>query len=757
MCKVTTIESGWCFLRGRGREKVMKKIISINGSKIKKCILVISIFGIACCLLVLIPQVREMIIVFGESVIVHRPLTHSAWHSRMVRWGLIGVASCLFILLLLPPKHRERILLGVLAIIVVGGVTISIFLKFPLSAAITLIFGVFSFASMFGYMYLFNKDFRSALISAALYDGVFLWVLTESLGFFKLLGFTGILCGWIGHDIFLLSFLILKYKKENFKIKKLILHIPQLRWEYCTLGIILIVTFFIALLYPPNNWDSMTYHLPRIEHWLQNRSLDHYYTSIDRQTLSAPFAEMAVLQGRALSGDDWFMNLVQWFSFAGTIIGISKITSHLGLNKTMQITAALFFATLPMAILQASSTQTDLVEAFWIVCLVERFLAWKKEGSLRHSIDFGIALGLAILTKGTAYTIALPFVLCFTVSSIKNFRKYLPGAFLAALVCLAINSPHYVRNYMAFANPLGAHSGTISNLSVKSFLITFIMNIFSHVPVRLPSQARALLDGTLNTVWGSIKVDNTIFPFGNPDAAFFGSILFHEDSTKNYFHMLLIIIAFILIFHRNKKEKYAWIVLGSWCIFAFCIPWQPWITRLQVPLFAISAPVFAIAFRNENLLRLRNTIITLLSCFSLLPLFLNYSRPLLPVTKITCEQAIWNTSRNKLVFNNKKSEYQNYVTAFSAIAETKKERLGLVIGLDSWEYPLWRYLRHNMDVLPNIVHVEPDAVDRNMDILFILDRKDVPFIQNDIVQLEDNRPLVLQRGIDDINTWDILR
>jgi hypothetical protein len=81
--------------------------------------------------------------------------------------------------------------------------------------------------------------------------------------------------------------------------------------KYFFLAIILVVSCFMAFIYPPNNWDSMTYHLPRIEHWLQNKTLRHYFSSNQRQLISAPFAEMLILQGRSLSGNNWLMNLVQ--------------------------------------------------------------------------------------------------------------------------------------------------------------------------------------------------------------------------------------------------------------------------------------------------------------------------------------------------------------------------------------------------------------------------------------------------------------
>ncbi|MDR2843934.1 MAG: glycosyltransferase family 39 protein, partial [Candidatus Symbiothrix sp.] len=461
-------------------------------------------------------------------------------------------------------------------------------------------FGLLHFIIMWRLVYLSTKkDWRSSFISSALYCGVVVWSLTELLSYFKMLDFTGILCGWIGYDVCLLSFLFYKHREKVFLRSKLSTF--SIRWEYFFLGFILFVTFFIAVVYPPNNWDSQTYHLPKIEHWLQNKSLNHDYTSITRQVILAPFAEMVIMHGRVLSGGDWLMNLVQWGAFLGTIIVVSKIASRLGLNKTMQIATMLFFATVPMAILQASSTQTDLVEAFWIVCLAERLLAWKKEGTLRQSIDFGIALGLAILTKGTAYSIAFPFVIIFAIISLRKYRNRLAKAFVAASICLILNTPHYIRNYIAFNDILGVPEGTASNFSVQSFFITALSDIYANIPFPVPYYSNEFTVVLEN-------VDKTIYPCGIPYiysgrgwiSHLGGTLPFHEDSVSNTFHLLLIIITVVLSFRNKNSKKYMLIVLGSWGMFAFCIPWQPWITRLQVPLFALSAPIFALALKDRS-------------------------------------------------------------------------------------------------------------------------------------------------------------
>ncbi|MDR1089529.1 MAG: hypothetical protein LBL79_00500 [Prevotella sp.] len=144
----------------------------------------------------------------------------------------------------------------------------------------TFIFGLFNFGILWLLIYSsFKKGRRDSFVSAALYSGVFLWGLAEFLSLFNCLTFGGILSGCIVYDICIILLLFSKYRRK-------ILSTPELRishlkhWEFYFIGGVLIITFFLALAYPPNNWDSMTYHLPRIEHWIQNGNLDHYYTSI---------------------------------------------------------------------------------------------------------------------------------------------------------------------------------------------------------------------------------------------------------------------------------------------------------------------------------------------------------------------------------------------------------------------------------------------------------------------------------------------
>src|SRR6185436_4583982 len=92
---------------------------------------------------------------------------------------------------------------------------------------------------------------------------------------------------------------------------------PMPRAAFVAVGSILGLTATIALLAPPNNWDSMTYHMPRVAHWAQAGSVAHYPTHILRQLWLGPWAEFGILHLYVLAGGDRLANLVQWLAFAG--------------------------------------------------------------------------------------------------------------------------------------------------------------------------------------------------------------------------------------------------------------------------------------------------------------------------------------------------------------------------------------------------------------------------------------------------------
>ncbi|MGD1919992.1 MAG: glycosyltransferase family 39 protein [Pleurocapsa sp.] len=178
-----------------------------------------------------------------------------------------------------------------------------------------------------------------------------------------------------------------------------------------SIGVIVAVVGAVATIAPPNNWDSMTYHMTRIMHWMQNGSIAHYPTNYPPQLYHPPFAEYAIMHLQILSGGDRLANLVQWLAMVGSIVATSLIAKQLGANQRGQIFTAVITATIPMGILQGSSTLNDYVVAFWLTCVVYYILVAITEGFTQGN-DFKIAasFGLGMFTKTTASLFAFPFL-----------------------------------------------------------------------------------------------------------------------------------------------------------------------------------------------------------------------------------------------------------------------------------------------------------------------------------------------------------
>ena len=176
------------------------------------------------------------------------------------------------------------------------------------------------------------------------------------------------------------------------------------------LFIVLTATAVTALSSVPNNWDSMTYHLPRIEHWLQNRSLEFYPTSIIRQLERNILAEKLILVFRSVSGAYPVANMVQWLSFCGCILVVGSIARELGGSRSAQYLSSVMMSMLPMAILQSSSTQVDLVAAFFGVASVYFLLRVRVGRPYFLLYSAVLAAALAWHAKGTAAVYLSGFV-----------------------------------------------------------------------------------------------------------------------------------------------------------------------------------------------------------------------------------------------------------------------------------------------------------------------------------------------------------
>jgi cell shape-determining protein MreD len=189
----------------------------------------------------------------------------------------------------------------------------------------------------------------------------------------------------------------------------------------------------------------------------------HYPTHIDRQLWVGPGWEYFALNLQLLAGSSRLVNCVEWLAFIGCVIVTSQIAAQLGASRRGQWFAALFTATIPMAIAQASGSQVDLFAAFWDVCAVAlmlRCIHQPQRVSARDALVLGACLGLAALSKGTAYLFLFPFLVWLAVTRIRRDRLRVPVPMtLAVAAALIMNAGIYSRNFSVYGTVLGRTSG----------------------------------------------------------------------------------------------------------------------------------------------------------------------------------------------------------------------------------------------------------------------------------------------------------
>jgi hypothetical protein len=463
-------------------------------------------------------------------------------------------------------------------------------------------------------------------------------------------------------------------------------------------GIFASVLFFVARVAPPNTNDSLSYHLSRVMHWIQNQGLMHYSTTIDRQLWMPPWAEMAVMQLYLFKGDDGLSNLVQWFSMVASLVVVSLIARRLGAGAAGQVFAALFCVTLPMGILQATSTQTDYATAFWLVCLAYfALLAHQRQLSAVEWVLLSLVVALGVLTKGTYYTFALPFLVWILISNLRRlaWRETAGYMLLGVLVVGVLNAGVWGRNLTTYGFPLGPRQAisALSNASLNPAII--VSNLIRNSTLNLGTPygvvngaARDWVERIHQVIGQDLNDPRTTL-----DEYRIKRYL-HEDRAGNPVHFLLIPVTLMLLWIPNQSKLkptssilFGLLVLSTFVIFSSIYKWQSTGSRLLLPFFVAWAPIAGVAFERPGLGYARIAAAVILIAAGVHPLISNPSRALLPMSPDFA--SLFSTPRDQLLFANSPEVMPAYHSLAIDIRENGCLDVGLKIDSSDVEYPFW--------------------------------------------------------------------
>lgn len=224
------------------------------------------------------------------------------------------------------------------------------------------------------------------------------------------------------------------------------------------LGLVVAAAFgyVVALIVgaPPNNWDSMTYHLARAAFWRQNESVGYLADAYDgRLNANPPSSESVLTFVLELTREERLAGFLQFSAAIICLLAVFNLARRLGLSEREAAFGGLLFLTLPLVVLQASTTQNDLVVASLLLGATVFLL-----GDTRRELGLAsVATALAVGVKVTAFY-GLPILLAVGLVAIPRGARL--GRIVAVVAGAVVGSYWYLVNLLETSKPLGRRPDT---------------------------------------------------------------------------------------------------------------------------------------------------------------------------------------------------------------------------------------------------------------------------------------------------------
>ncbi|MBP9699683.1 hypothetical protein KBD71_00195 [Candidatus Woesebacteria bacterium] len=426
-----------------------------------------------------------------------------------------------------------------------------------------------------------------------------------------------------------------------------ILHTTALR----IFAVFALIAFIQGSFSVPTTTDAHNYHIPRAIYWLQNHSVFQsvIHTSHD---FMGPLPSILLSLMYSLTNSDLLLFVPQWLAYVAIFFLIGRLAKLLEYSSRQIQSAQLISLSIPIATLQASSVQSDLLVAVWVLVSVIFAVRYLKEQSKIHLLLCTLSVFLGFLTKATMVIYAVIPIgllswqfLSHREDRVNMLKVGMIGCFIGTLLCL----PHLLQNNVLFHSYLGTSYTvdgksipfTVNSLSIAGSIENVYRNIFMHIPfLSFSPILDSLVDG-LKPVGISIDLSET---------SWFNSEFFHaslpipqEDIAPAPLHMLIIGVALVTVIRRNKKilNNQTLLFASSICAFiVFCIVlrWQPYHIRQQMSIIflLIVSGIGVINLSNRAL----NVLCTLSVAIGLVVIVSNVSRPIISYQPLLSKVAV---------------------------------------------------------------------------------------------------------------------
>lgn len=403
---------------------------------------------------------------------------------------------------------------------------------------------------------------------------------------------------------------------------------------FISLGIIEITNFILICYTPPNEWDSMTGHLNRLLYYLQHNTMSHFggtNWNIDSYPRSACTIQIYtyLMSGKV---ENWFKAIhhtAYWiigFGVFGIVRSISK-------NLTASFFCALVVLLLPDVLKQTITTESDIVLASYLACLVYFLFSFNEKKKRRYLYLAGFSFGIALGHKIT-FVFSLPpvfLILLYTVfrddekSNFLRFTfahfKHLFVAFVLGFLLFALPAG-YIENIQEYHHPIGPptalkhqsvdRAGSKANLIKQGSrnVLRYSIDLINLDGLR-NWEAGEQLNKTMKKpiIWFERNVlktrleaekDFTIVPFTYHKRFEF----FNMSPYWGIFGFGLILPLILMVLFRIIKAKAVYYYLGiaftlHFIALCYTAAYDPWKGRYMISSAIFAVPFLALLFTEQ--------------------------------------------------------------------------------------------------------------------------------------------------------------
>ena len=233
---------------------------------------------------------------------------------------------------------------------------------------------------------------------------------------------------------------------------------------FLTTILTLISNAILVVFTAPNNWDSMTYHVARLAYYLQNNNLGYYHSNYWAQVMHAKNATILMMYTYLVSGrNENLTQLVQYASYCIAAVCVYGTARKIGGSRIQSLFAAMIFSILIEVMLEATSTQNDMIITAYVGIAIYCLLAFRETGQWKYLIVTSLAIGIAIGVKSPALTAMPAIALIGLYSMLKQNKQPLQRARNICILIIATLSAvivfclpaGYLENKYRFDHPVG--------------------------------------------------------------------------------------------------------------------------------------------------------------------------------------------------------------------------------------------------------------------------------------------------------------